>query len=104
MIPGSCDRETLLDVIRRPGLENIGLSSNPRDAMSEEKPNKNYPDTTELYRRMDAHRKAEARRPLSEKMAAVVRLREFERSLENIRQANRAKRAAKQITIKIKTR
>jgi hypothetical protein len=58
----------------------------------------------ELYQRKEAHRKTAARRPVSEKMAAVIRLRDFERALENTRKANRAKRAAKQITIKIKTR
>ena len=58
----------------------------------------------ELYQRKEAHRKTAARRPVAEKMAAVVRLRDFERALANTRKANRAKRAAKQITIKIKTR
>jgi len=37
-------------------------------------------------------------------MATVARLRNFERQLEDIRQTNRAKRAAKQIKIEIKTR
>lgn len=63
-----------------------------------------YPDPTELYRRKEAHRKLAARRPVTEKMAAVARLRDFERSLADIRKANRAKRAAKQIKIEIKTR
>jgi len=63
-----------------------------------------YPDTTELYRRKEAHRKDEARRPISEKMATVARLRDFERSLADIRKANRAKRAANEIIIEIKTR
>ena len=72
--------------------------------MNDEKPNKKYPDTTELFRKKEAQRKIEARRPVSEKMAAVVRLRDFGRSLENIRKANRAERATKGITIKIKTR
>ena len=58
----------------------------------------------EFYQRKEAHRKTAARRPVSEKMAAVLRLRDFERKLEAVREANRAKRAAKQITIKIKTR
>ena len=62
------------------------------------------PDASEIYRRKEAHRSIEAKRPISEKMASVVRLRDFERALENTRKANRAKRAAKQITIKIKTR
>ena len=58
----------------------------------------------EFYQGKEAQRKIAARRPFSEKMAAVLRLRDFERALEDVRQSNRAKRAAKQITIKIKTR
>lgn len=69
-----------------------------------DKVNNRYPDAVELYRQKEIQRQQEARRPISEKMAAVVRLRNFERSLEGVRQANRAKRAAKQITIRIKTR
>lgn len=72
--------------------------------MSDTKNPDHYPDSTELYRRKEANRKNEARRPISEKVATVVRLRDFERSLEEIRKANRAKRAAKEIKIKIKTR
>ena len=72
--------------------------------MSDDKRFEPYPDPTELYRRKEAHRTNEARRPVSEKMATVTRLRDFERSLENIRQANRAKRAAKEIKIEVKTR
>ena len=72
--------------------------------MSNNKDLERYPDPTELYRRKEAHRKDEARRPISEKMATVARLRDFERSLDSIRKANRAKRAAKQIKIEIKTR
>jgi len=71
--------------------------------MSDDKHLERYPDPTELYRRKEAHRKNEARRPVSEKMATVVRLRDFERSLEDMRKANRAKRAAKEIKIQIKT-
>ena len=58
--------------------------------MSDNKDRERYP-----YERKEAHRKNEARRPVSEKMATVARLRDFERSLEHIRTANRAKRAAK---------
>jgi len=72
--------------------------------MSNNKNPESYPDPTELYRRKEAQRKIEARRPVTEKMATVARLRDFERSLEGIRKANRAKRAAKEIEIKIKTR
>ncbi len=72
--------------------------------MSDREHIKDYPDSTELYRLKETHRKSKAKRPISEKMATVARLRDFERQLQDIRQANRAKRAAKQIKIKIKTR
>ena len=81
----------------------MGVVSESRLAMSNNKTS-GYPDPTELYRRKEAHRKLEAQRPVTEKMATVARLREFERSLDDIRKANRAKRAAKQIKINIKTR
>ena len=72
--------------------------------MSHKTENKTYPDPSELYSRKEAQRKKEAMRPVSEKMAAVTRLRDFERSLEDIRKTNRAKRASKQVKIEIKTR
>jgi hypothetical protein len=65
---------------------------------------KEYPDLAEFYRRKEAGRKVEAKRPVSEKMAAVTRLREFEHSLADVRRSNKEKRAAKQIRINIKTR
>ena len=72
--------------------------------MSDDKLNKDYPDAGEIYRSKQARRRVDAKRPISEKMASVVRLRDFERALESTRKANREKRAAKQITVKIKTR
>ena len=72
--------------------------------MSDDKLNKQHFDASELYRNKQAHRSIEAKRPISEKMAAVVRLRDFERALESTRKANKAKRAAKQIAIEFKTR
>jgi len=72
--------------------------------MSDDKLNQDYSDPIEIYRRKQAHRKHEAKRPVSEKMATVVRLRDFERALESVRRANRAKRATKEISIRIKTR
>jgi hypothetical protein len=72
--------------------------------MSDDRRRQNYPDPTELYSRKEANRKNEATRSVSEKMAAVARLRDFERQLEGVRKANRAMRAAKQIKIEIKTR
>jgi len=72
--------------------------------MSNDKHLERYPDPTDLYRRKEANRKNEAKHSVSEKMATVARLRDFERSLEDVRKANRAKRAAKEIKIHIKTR
>lgn len=72
--------------------------------MTDKSLNQTYPDPSELYRRKEAHRKNEAKRPVAEKMDAVTRLRDFECKLEDIRKANRAKRAAKQVKIEIKTR
>lgn len=72
--------------------------------MSDDELSKGYPDAADFYRRKQLRRNIEAKRPVSEKMAAVVRLRDFEQKLENTRRANRAKRAAKQITIHTKTR
>jgi len=72
--------------------------------MSNDRRRQNYPDPTELYRRKEANRKNEATRSVSEKMAAVARLRDFEQKLEGTRKANRARRAAKQVKIDIKTR
>jgi hypothetical protein len=66
--------------------------------------NREYPDLSEFYRRKEARRQVEAKRPVSEKIAAVKRLRDLERSLADIRKENKEKRAAKQIKIEIKTR
>jgi hypothetical protein len=71
--------------------------------MSDDRGKHNYPDQTEFHRRREANRKNEATRSVSAKMAAVSRLRDFERKLEGIGNANRARRAAKQIKIEIKT-
>ena len=61
--------------------------------MSNQEPSKDYPVSKEIYQRKEAQRRNEAHRPISEKMATVVRLRDFQRQLKDIRQANRAKRA-----------
>jgi hypothetical protein len=65
---------------------------------------KQYPDLTQFYRRKEARRKVAAMRPVSEKMAIVERLRKFQSSLTDMREENKARRAAKQIKIQIKTR
>lgn len=72
--------------------------------MSNENQTNSYPDLTEFYRVKEERRKIAAKRPVSEKMATVARLRDFERSLADIRKANKAKRAAKEIKLHIKTR
>jgi len=72
--------------------------------MSDDTQRQNYPDPTELYRRKEANRIDEATQSVSEKMAAVARLRDFERKLKGIRKENRARRETKQIRIEIKTR
>ena len=72
--------------------------------MSKDSHTTKYPDTAELYRAKEARRKTDAKRSASEKIASVSRLREFEQALAGIRKDNKAKRAAKQIQLKIKTR
>ncbi len=59
--------------------------------MSDDKLNQDYSDPIEIYRRKQAHRKHEAKRPVSEKMATVIRLRDFERALENVRKVKQSK-------------
>jgi len=66
--------------------------------------NNKYPDLTDFYRRKEARRKVEAKRPISQKLATVERLRQLENSLADIRKENKAKRAAKEIKIQIKIR
>ncbi len=70
--------------------------------MSEEQNLKNHFDLTEFYRQKELRRKIAAKRPIAEKMAIVERLREFERSLADVRQENKAIRAAKKIQLKFK--
>jgi len=64
---------------------------------------KKYPNTTELQRRKEAGRKPEAKRSVADKMATVSKLRDVQQSLAPVRAANKARRAAKQIKIRIKT-
>jgi hypothetical protein len=64
---------------------------------------KKYADSAEFHRRKDTQRKAEAKLPAAQKMAIVSKLRDVERTLAPVRAANKAKRAAKQVKIRIKT-
>jgi hypothetical protein len=63
---------------------------------------KKYPDVTELYKRKEEHRKSEAKRAISEKMAIASRLREVHDKLAPIRAANKAKRAHRKVNIPIR--
>jgi hypothetical protein len=72
--------------------------------MDNDQRDKIYPDNTDLYRRMEARKKLEAKRPLSEKLAALERLCDFGRATAGQREMNKALRAAKQIKIRFKTR
>jgi len=71
--------------------------------MSHDKGAENYRDAVEFYLRKEALRKEQARRPVSEDGRRCSPAR-FEEKLEGIRTANKAKRAAKEIKIKFKTR
>jgi len=63
--------------------------------MGDDRRRQNYSDPTELYRRKEANRKNEATRSVSEKMAAVARLRDFERQLEGTRKSKSGKARSK---------
>jgi hypothetical protein len=58
---------------------------------------------TELYQRKEEQRKLRAKRPIAEKMAIAEKLRDAERTLAPTRAANKAKRAAGKMEIRIKT-
>ena len=58
---------------------------------------------TEFYRRKEEHRKARAKQPISEKLEIASRLREVQEKLAPARAANKAKRAAGKVEIRIKT-
>jgi len=60
-------------------------------------------EVTKLYRRKEQRRKARAKRPVSEKLAIASRLRDIQQKLAPARAANKAKRAAGKVEIRIKT-
>ena len=62
---------------------------------------KKYPDVTELYKRKEAHRKNEAKRSISEKIAIASKLREVQDKLVPIRAANKAKRSHRKVNIRV---
>jgi hypothetical protein len=62
-----------------------------------------YTNREEFYRRFEERKKANAKRPIAEKMAIAEKLRNAERTLAPTRAANKAKRAAGKMEIRIKT-
>ena len=56
-----------------------------------------------FYRQKEQQRKARAKRPVAEKLAVAAKLREVQQKLAPARAANKAKRAAGKIEIRIKT-
>ena len=62
---------------------------------------KKYPDVTEIFRRKEANRKDDAKRPVSEKMAIASKLRDVQERLVPARAANKAKRVGSKIRIRI---
>ena len=56
-----------------------------------------------LYRRKEQLRKTRAKRPVSEKLKIASRLRDVQQKLAPVRAANKAKRAAGKVEIRIKT-
>ncbi len=72
--------------------------------MSKDKAPPIYPETDDFLRKKEALRKNIAKRPVSEKMAAVKRLRDLEQVLAKARDLNKALRGSKQIKLIVKTR
>ena len=60
-------------------------------------------EVAKFYRRKEQQRKARAKRPVSEKLAIASRLRDVQQKLAPARAANKAKRTAGRIEIRIKT-
>jgi hypothetical protein len=60
-------------------------------------------EIAKLYRRKEQQRKTRARRPVSEKLEIASRLRDVQQKLAPARAANKAKRAAGKVEIRIKT-
>ncbi len=60
-------------------------------------------EVSNLYRRKEQQRKARSKRPISEKLAIASRLRNVQEKLAPARAANKARRAAGKVEIRIKT-
>ena len=63
---------------------------------------KKYPDVSELYKRKEAHRKNEAKRSISEKLAIASKLREVQEKLAPVRAANKLKRSLRKVMIRVR--
>jgi hypothetical protein len=63
---------------------------------------KDNSEVAKFYRQKE-QRKARAKRPLAEKLAVAAKLRDVQQKLAPARAANKAKRAAGKIDIRIKT-
>ena len=63
-----------------------------------------YASVDELYQEMEERKKRAAIQPIFFKLAVVERLREFNRLVAPVRAANKAKRAAVKVEIRIKTK
>jgi hypothetical protein len=53
-------------------------------------------NTPELYRRMEERRRLRAKRPIAEKLAITEELRDLQKALAPVREANRKRVASKQ--------
>lgn len=60
-------------------------------------------DAAKSHRRKEQQRKLLAKRPIAEKLATAVKLRDAQQALAPTRAANKAKRAAGKVEITIKT-
>jgi hypothetical protein len=62
-----------------------------------------YANLDEMYREMEKRKKLYDIQPIFHKLAVVERLREFNKLVAPVRAANKAKRAAGKVEIRIKT-
>lgn len=64
---------------------------------------KESPDAAKSHRRKEQQRKLLAKQPVAEKLAIAAKLRDAQEALAPTRAANKAKRAAGKVEIRIKT-
>ena len=60
-------------------------------------------EVEKFYRKKEQQRKERAKRPVAEKLAVAAKLRDVQQKLAPARAANKARRAAGKIDIRIKT-